>query len=90
LGGEAFTYDSRFFHRRFLLWHLRHFVAVDAFRLPQSRQIFMYSLAFCAMVFFTGSSIGIIGFFLLGYHKNCGVSDIPFAPTGYFMISMVT
>jgi len=55
---DYFT-SSLFFHRKFLLWHFRHFVAVAAFRLPQSLQIFMYSLAFCAMAFLTGSNIGI-------------------------------
>jgi alkylhydroperoxidase/carboxymuconolactone decarboxylase family protein YurZ len=57
---------SRFFHRKFLPWHLRHLVAVAALVAPQSLHIFLYSLAFCAIVFFTGSSMGIIVVFLFG------------------------
>jgi hypothetical protein len=51
--------SSRFFQRRFLLWHLRHFNAVAALREPQSLQIFMCNRAFCAIDFFKGSNIGI-------------------------------
>ena len=43
--GDYFT-SSLFFHRRFLLWHLRHFVAVAAFLPPQSLQIFICNRAF--------------------------------------------
>jgi hypothetical protein len=51
---------SRFFQRRFLPLHFLHFSAVSAFRAPQSLQIFMYNLCFCAMDFLTGSNIGIL------------------------------
>jgi hypothetical protein len=51
--------SSRFFHLRFLFLHFLHFVAVAAFLAPQSLQIFMYNLCFCAMAFLTGSSMGI-------------------------------
>jgi hypothetical protein len=51
---------SRFFQRRFLPLHLRHFSAVAALRAPQSLQIFMCNLCSCAMAFFTGSNIGIL------------------------------
>lgn len=71
--------SSLFFHRRFLLWHFLHFVAVSAFRPPQSLQIFMYSLAFCAMVFLTGSNIGIKVTFFSGYFFDVYLKDIPFA-----------
>jgi len=50
---------SRFFQRKFLPLHFLHFTAVSAFRAPQSLQIFIYSLCFCAMDFLTGSNIGI-------------------------------
>ena len=50
---------SRFFQRRFLLRHLRHLTADPAFLTPQSRQIFIYNLCCCAMVFLNGSVIGI-------------------------------
>src|SRR3989337_2169333 len=56
---DAYFTISRFFQRRFLPLHFLHFVAVAAFVAPQSLQIFLYSLAFCAIAFFTGSSMGI-------------------------------
>jgi hypothetical protein len=64
---ENYLTSSRFFHRRFLLWHLRHFVAVAAFLIPQSLQIFLYKRAFCAMDFFKGSNTGINVTFFSGY-----------------------
>jgi hypothetical protein len=36
--GDYFTI-SRFFHRKFLLWHFRHFIAEEAFLTPHARQI---------------------------------------------------
>jgi hypothetical protein len=63
---NAYFTSSRFFHRKFLLWHLRHFTAVAALRPPQSLQIFMYSRAFCAMAFLTGSNIGMTLSFFSG------------------------
>jgi hypothetical protein len=51
---------SRFFQRRFLPLHFLHLSAVSALRAPQSLQIFMYKRCFCAMLFFTGSNIGIV------------------------------
>jgi hypothetical protein len=50
---------SRFFQRRFLPLHFLHFNAVPALRAPQSLQIFMYKRCFWAIVFLTGSNIGI-------------------------------
>lgn len=43
---EAYFTISRFFQRKFLPRHLRHLVAVEALVAPQSRQIFLYNLAF--------------------------------------------
>jgi len=50
---------SRFFQRRFLPLHFLHLTAVLALRAPQSLQIFMYRRCCCAMVFLTGSNIGM-------------------------------
>jgi hypothetical protein len=65
-GKRAYFTSSLFFHRKFLLWHFLHFVAVAAFLDPQSLQIFMCNLAFCAIAFLTGSNIGIKQTFFSG------------------------
>lgn len=50
---------SLFFHRKVLLRHFLHFVAVAAFLAPHSLQILKYNLCFWASVFLNGSMIGI-------------------------------
>ena len=77
---ELWSYltSSLFFHRRFLLRHFLHFVALGAFLAPHSRQIFICSLFFFAIAFFNGSMTGICFAFSFSQEGDISLSNIRF------------